>query len=216
MAEENQAPERLSGRRERERELRRREILNAARDVFIESGYEHATLDEVARRAEFAKGTLYSYFESKVDLFEALVDEEFSRLISDVRATVEAETDDTKSFVKGIKVAIKYIGPGPSFFSVAVAGFASREHSHTTRFHEIVMKRYLELTRLVSERFARGIRNGVFKNYDPEFLAFVLLGMVQSAGHQADRFDVVPSLGDRDVDTLCDIFLNGILKPSTL
>jgi AcrR family transcriptional regulator len=47
-------------RRERERLARRREILEAARKVFAARGYEGSTLDEVAREAEFAKGTLYS------------------------------------------------------------------------------------------------------------------------------------------------------------
>ena len=58
-------------RREREKLARRRGILTAARKVFGARGYEGATLDEVAREAEFAKGTLYSYFDSKAELFAA-------------------------------------------------------------------------------------------------------------------------------------------------
>ncbi|MDX1531752.1 MAG: TetR/AcrR family transcriptional regulator [Rhodothermales bacterium] len=49
-------------RRERERLERRRAMLDAAKAVFADKGYEHATLDEVAERAEFGKGTLYNYF----------------------------------------------------------------------------------------------------------------------------------------------------------
>ncbi len=50
-------------RRERERRMRREAMLDAARSVFAEKGYADATLDEIARRAEFGKGTLYNYFE---------------------------------------------------------------------------------------------------------------------------------------------------------
>ena len=50
-------------RRERERFERRRAMLDAARSVFAEKGYRDATLDEIAERAEFGKGTLYNYFE---------------------------------------------------------------------------------------------------------------------------------------------------------
>ncbi|GIV59650.1 MAG: hypothetical protein KatS3mg043_0739 [Rhodothermaceae bacterium] len=49
-------------RRERERLMRRRAMLEAARAVFAEKGYLQATVDEIAQRAEFGKGTLYNYF----------------------------------------------------------------------------------------------------------------------------------------------------------
>jgi AcrR family transcriptional regulator len=53
--------------------VRRQAILEAALTVFAEHGYEAARLDEVARRAGVAKGTLYLYFEDKEALFENLI-----------------------------------------------------------------------------------------------------------------------------------------------
>ena len=55
-------------RRERERETRRREILDAAIKLFAEKGYEQTTLDEIAQKAEFGKGTIYHYFKNKEEL----------------------------------------------------------------------------------------------------------------------------------------------------
>jgi AcrR family transcriptional regulator len=52
---------------------RRQAILDAALAVFAEHGYEAARLDEVARRAGMAKGTLYLYFKDKQALFESLI-----------------------------------------------------------------------------------------------------------------------------------------------
>ena len=49
-------------RRERERLDRQLAMLNAAKDLFAEKGYAGATLEEIAARAEFGKGTLYNYF----------------------------------------------------------------------------------------------------------------------------------------------------------
>ena len=63
-------------RRERERLMRRQAILEAAQAVFAEKGYENATLDEIAQRAEFGKGTLYNYFEGgKEDILFSIFDE---------------------------------------------------------------------------------------------------------------------------------------------
>lgn len=60
-------------RKERERLFRRQEIVNAAREVFALRGFTAATLDDIAERAEFGKGTLYSYFESKEELFDTVM-----------------------------------------------------------------------------------------------------------------------------------------------
>jgi len=57
-----------------ERKVRsRRQILDAARDVFFRDGFMAANLDEVAEKARVAKGTLYRYFESKADLYVAVL-----------------------------------------------------------------------------------------------------------------------------------------------
>lgn len=53
---------------------RRQRFINAALDEFFERGYSAARMDDIARRAGFAKGTLYLYFEHKEALFNALIE----------------------------------------------------------------------------------------------------------------------------------------------
>ena len=52
---------------------KRRQILDGARAVFLSQGFDAASMGEIARAAGVSKGTLYVYFESKEDLFEAIV-----------------------------------------------------------------------------------------------------------------------------------------------
>ncbi len=54
-------------------EQKRADILNAASAVFLEHGYERASMSEVARRAGGSKATLYNYYDSKESLFDAVV-----------------------------------------------------------------------------------------------------------------------------------------------
>ena len=54
------------------RDVRARYILDAAREVLLEQGYEDASMDEIAARVGIAKGTLYQHFPSKRDLLLAL------------------------------------------------------------------------------------------------------------------------------------------------
>ncbi len=62
-------------RREREKLLRREEMLTAARTIFAQKGYRETTLEDVAELAEFGKGTLYNYFPNKDALFSSVLEE---------------------------------------------------------------------------------------------------------------------------------------------
>ncbi len=72
-----------SNRREREKARRREDILQAAREVFLnESSPFRATIDDVATRAEVSKGTVYLYFESKEAILAFLLLEGLDTLLS--------------------------------------------------------------------------------------------------------------------------------------
>jgi AcrR family transcriptional regulator len=66
---------------ERRRELTRAHLLEAAAVVFAERGYDRASLDEIARRAGFTKGAVYSNFANKEELFEALYHERQEQML---------------------------------------------------------------------------------------------------------------------------------------
>ena len=62
-------------KRERRKEARPGELLDAALDLFVEKGFSATRVDEVAARAGVSKGTLFLYFQNKEDLFKAVVRE---------------------------------------------------------------------------------------------------------------------------------------------
>ena len=57
------------GRKRQEKEIRRKDIIDAAERVFFSKGYENASMDEVAKEAEFSKRTVYVYFSSKEQIY---------------------------------------------------------------------------------------------------------------------------------------------------
>ncbi len=62
----------------------RNRLLDAAVEVFARRGYERATIDEIAAEAGLSKGTVYWHFDSKADLFQALLEERFDRPVEAV------------------------------------------------------------------------------------------------------------------------------------
>src|SRR5262245_13475052 len=67
---------------------KRRQILAGARRVFMDMGFDAASMGEIARAAGVSKGTLYVYFTDKNALFEAIVEE-----ISQVHSRIGYELD---------------------------------------------------------------------------------------------------------------------------
>jgi len=79
-----------TGREARSAE-RREVILNAALDEFAERGFQAARLDDVARRAGIAKGTIYLYFRDKETLFQELLREMLTPIIGGFEALGQAD-----------------------------------------------------------------------------------------------------------------------------
>jgi len=65
------------------RDLRRERILQVAREVFFEEGYASASMSSIAARLGGSKGTLYNYFRSKEELFEAHIQDGCAKIAAD-------------------------------------------------------------------------------------------------------------------------------------
>jgi AcrR family transcriptional regulator len=65
----------IKERHERDREAVKRAILDAARDLFVNEGYENVSIRKIAERIEYSPAAIYGYFPSKDEIFLALAEE---------------------------------------------------------------------------------------------------------------------------------------------
>ena len=87
------------GKMEEKREAKRLSILSAAREEFLSAGYEAANMDKIASLADVTKQTVYRYFPSKIELFEATV--RFLGQSSDADFARHLEHPDTRQALVG-------------------------------------------------------------------------------------------------------------------
>ena len=73
-------------------------MLSAAREVFVESGYHAAAMDEIAARAGVTKPVLYQHFGSKRDLYLAVLDSSVDQFLESIGHALRS-TDDNRSRV---------------------------------------------------------------------------------------------------------------------
>ena len=87
-------------------ETRRQAILDAAAEVFQETGFERTTMAAICERLGYSKATLYNYFASKEELFSAVVfdatEAEFQATLEALDATVEDMTEALQKFGRGL------------------------------------------------------------------------------------------------------------------
>jgi AcrR family transcriptional regulator len=80
----------LTSRRHERSETTRVRLLRAAEKIFARDGFEAAKLEEIASQAGYTRGALYANFESKEDLFLALLEDEISSRIDNVESSMQA------------------------------------------------------------------------------------------------------------------------------
>jgi len=100
---ENTATRRLSA------EARRAQLLDVARSVFAADGYHGAAMEQIAGTAGVTKPVLYQHFESKKELYLALLEEDMERLLSMVEGTIERAKSNRERIQRGIAAYFDFI-----------------------------------------------------------------------------------------------------------
>jgi AcrR family transcriptional regulator len=171
-------------RREREKQSRRNEILQAAWQVFSSKDYDAATLDDIASVAELSKGTLYLYFQNKADLFFATLEMGVEKIFSIVQEVVSSEKDNP---VIGLKKIIKrlltFFEDNAGFFRIM---FSERAHfelragvEDCSRFKERLAGLISDNFKIMSDYIQHGIDMGVFRKVDSGDVAFLLMELIR-------------------------------------
>ncbi len=167
-------------RRERERLARRGEILRAARDLFSTNGFDGTTLDDIARRAEYGKGTIYNYFSSKEDLFFSIIEEAVEGIHAiaesavaggegNAREKLSAYARDISSYCREHCDLIRMIGRGMPHID------SEERAARVAGIHRITDRTVATLARPI----AQDMRAGRLRTLPPEQVASLFAGAIQ-------------------------------------
>ncbi len=99
-------------------EFRQSEIITAARQVFAEKGYIATTVDEIAARAGLAKGTIYVYFESKEQIYNAVLENDLETLRTLTLEKIAAAETAKAKIAAYINTRFEYCEKRRDFFRI--------------------------------------------------------------------------------------------------
>ncbi|WP_143965678.1 TetR/AcrR family transcriptional regulator [Gordonia zhaorongruii] len=106
------------------RSARRRQLLDAASEIFVERGYHSAGMDEIAIHAGVSKPVLYQHFPSKLDLYIAVVDSHAEKLVADLNQALTTTTDNRRRVEAAVASFFDFIDEDNSGYRLIFASDA--------------------------------------------------------------------------------------------
>src|SRR6056297_605549 len=167
----------ISERRQREREERRRVIIEAAKKVFLEKGIEHATMKDVAAEAELSKAALYLYFKNREELTFELLHISFSK-IKQVIQTSAARSDDGFHKLQAIGDAfMRFYREEPEYiyFSLIIERYSYSIANNLPAAKEC-LELIHEIQNIIEQLLSQGVQDGsIRQDIDVEKTAVVFI-----------------------------------------
>jgi len=203
------------GRREAKKALHRRRILETAREVFFRDGFVDANLDEIARGAGVAKGTLYRYFDSKADLYVAVLAHNGDIFAEKMRGARAAAGDDPAEQVRRIaRFYFEHWTANEDYFEIFWAVENQRVIGElTSDAVKQVTELWSECLRVLADAIAAGVEAGRFAPCDPWEVANIFWtvanGLIRSE-HVAARRRLRRKRLDRIFDDAIELLLRGL------
>ena len=184
------------------------EIVGAALAVFAEKGFAAAKLDEIARRAGISKGALYLYFETKEDIFRAVVGQMIAPNMAAVKALAAAHPGPFDQLIRGVAAQIGFVAQTSPLGAVGKMVLSeARNFPELARvWHDELVSQVLgAIADAVTAAQGRGeIKPGDPRTYALQFVAPLLVGVMWRETFVpvgAQPFDL-PKLMAQHVDTL--------------
>ena len=107
-------------RKEREKERRKNDIIDAAEKVFFEKGLSNSKMDEVAEQAELSKGTLYLYFKSKEEIYFEIKLRAINILNGMFKESISVNKTGFDNCMEIGKTYVKFLNEYSNYFKVIV------------------------------------------------------------------------------------------------
>ena len=190
-------------RRAREKEELRGKILDAARGLFVERGFEAVTMRQIAQAIEYSPTAIYLHFEDKEALFDCLVEESFERFGAGLHEQFEStRQDDPVALVR--KMGRAYVEFGVANPSVYEFAFLLRRPGRRQRKPHLTYERLQALVRrcMDEKRFRRMDVDAASQALWAPAHGITSLLILRPAFAWADRAKLIGQVIDAAVDGL--------------
>jgi len=186
-----------------------RDIIDTARSLFQKTGFKKTTMGDIAGSLGKAKSSLYYYYQSKEDIFEAVLHAEMDELLNQIHESIRGAASSKEKLIIYCRCRLNKLSQ--------LCNLSDALKSDIAELHcvveELKSKFDTSHVELVKEILEEGVNNGEFKKIDPDNIELVAYLMVSSFRGLSVPLMVsqkrYPRL-DLQIDSIVDIMVEGI------
>jgi AcrR family transcriptional regulator len=185
-------------------------ILTSARNAFAKFGYEKTTMKDIARGAKLKKPSLYYYFNSKDEIFIAVVKRESRELLTAMENATLAEKSTEDMFRAFFFARYRFFKEKKNLYSI------SQENLEEMRpFVLKAREEFLELEiKSLSKILEKGVEEGSFDIDDPKLVAMLAIASLQGIDSMFLNRGMEDNI-EQGLELMMTIFFRGVRKEST-
>jgi len=192
------------------RKSKRKAIIYSALEIFERDGFHKAKVEEIAKRANVGKGTIYEYFDSKKDLFYQMVKSIIEIYFGELEKAAQEDIDPITKFERLIKLQLKTMEEHGNL--VHVIQVEAIKNGMGKDFKEIFIEFRRKQIDLIEKVIQEGIESKMFKKVDTFMAALLFIGGVTQFAFEEIH---VGSHGDRKkmkAKDFVDTFIKGLVE----
>lgn len=192
------------------KEVRRQQLLDAARTVFAEKGFHDAKVRDIAEKAGVAKGTVYLYFEDKRSILVELVDTLFVRIATAI-LRVDTDGDVAAQIKHNIRAILSVLVDDPHTLRILFTFASGVDPSVSGKIDAF----YDGLKDLLTESLQDGQERGIVIAGDARLYAIFTLGALKELLVEATARPSSKRSREQIVDAMFELLQGGYLRIDT-
>ena len=189
------------------RDQKREKIITAAGNVFGRHGFKDARMETIAGEAGMGKSSLYYYFISKEELFEAVVEREAEHLKSEIIKATKDLTDPYKRMKMYVIARMKAFNESINLYTAVKTNYLD----HLPFIEKVRIKYDREEMKMVESILKDGVRNNRFKLVNTELATVAIVTAIKGLEYNIVIRDG-PARLEQQVEQLLMFLFYGIVK----
>ncbi len=194
--------------KENKKNLKRKKIIESAFQLFSRKSYHEVMMEDVARLSSIAKGTVYTYFSSKEELYFSIMKLRMEKLTISLKENIENKISSISSLHSFIVHLYMFMMKYQNFFLMYRKETLKTEHELCSELIEIEK----DYRNILFEIIKSGKDEGLFRNINEDFAVELILGSIYGAVHRGIENDFPETQQIVEREILFDFILNGLMK----
>jgi AcrR family transcriptional regulator len=189
------------------KDINKEVILKTAREIFSKYGYKKTTLDDIANAVRKGKSSLYYYFKSKEDLFQAVIMKEVSILSHELEIVINRNTDPVDKLRDYILTKLTTFRNLANFYHAI-----ETDMSAVSFIDDVKLKYERDEIRMIKRILIEGVRKKTFEIYDFNLAAIGITTAIKGLEMPLSAGNYSQVNLERGVDIILKILCYGIMK----